>query len=157
VLLFVLRVRLPACPLFSITGIPCPGCGSTRATLALAGGDFIGAFLLNPGWVIACVAGVAAWIYALGAVFLKMPRVRAGAGGFFSDKVFTVGLIAAIFANWVWVVENPGTNDEYELSTNLNIRHASTKLKASNNEIKHRLFESIGKHRFTLPKPPRTQ
>jgi hypothetical protein len=31
-----------------VTGIPCPACGSTRATLLLFHGDFAGSFLLNP-------------------------------------------------------------------------------------------------------------
>lgn len=36
------------CPFKAITGIPCPGCGMTRAFLELAEGDFVAAFQLNP-------------------------------------------------------------------------------------------------------------
>ena len=36
------------CPFHLITGIPCPGCGMTRAFLALAKGDLITAFHYNP-------------------------------------------------------------------------------------------------------------
>lgn len=37
---------LPAwnCPILAATGIPCPGCGLTRATLQLVRGDFAGSF-----------------------------------------------------------------------------------------------------------------
>ena len=39
-------VGLPGwtCPILSATGIPCPGCGLTRATLELVRGDFVGSF-----------------------------------------------------------------------------------------------------------------
>ena len=37
------------CPLLRITGVPCPSCGGTRASLLLLSGDPIGAFRLNAG------------------------------------------------------------------------------------------------------------
>ncbi len=41
--------RLPIfCPFKALTGIPCPGCGMTRAFLALAEADLITAFHSNP-------------------------------------------------------------------------------------------------------------
>jgi hypothetical protein len=39
---------LIACPFHALTGIPCPGCGGTRALLRLASADPSGAFALNP-------------------------------------------------------------------------------------------------------------
>lgn len=38
----------PLCPMASSLGIPCPGCGLTRATLALLHGDVHGALHLHP-------------------------------------------------------------------------------------------------------------
>jgi hypothetical protein len=38
----------PLCPLAAGLGIPCPGCGLTRATLALLVGDVPGALRLHP-------------------------------------------------------------------------------------------------------------
>ena len=35
------------CPVKSALGIPCPGCGLTRATLSLLGGEFAAAFRLH--------------------------------------------------------------------------------------------------------------
>lgn len=44
----IVALRLPFCPLASVLGIPCPGCGLTRATLALAHGDLKHALELHP-------------------------------------------------------------------------------------------------------------
>lgn len=38
----------PLCPSAALFGIPCPGCGLTRATLALLHGDLAGAFHFHP-------------------------------------------------------------------------------------------------------------
>jgi hypothetical protein len=62
---------LPVCPTAGLLGIPCPGCGLTRATLAVLRGDFAGAFgfhplvfVLAPLYVGALVT--AAWLYVRG-------------------------------------------------------------------------------------------
>jgi hypothetical protein len=48
IFLGIVAFRLPFCPLASVLGVPCPGCGLTRATLALAQGDLKGALMLHP-------------------------------------------------------------------------------------------------------------
>ena len=50
----------PRCPVYSITGIPCPGCGSTRATLALIHGDIQKALWYNP---LAIAVDIAVVVY----------------------------------------------------------------------------------------------
>ncbi|MCS6860063.1 MAG: DUF2752 domain-containing protein [Abditibacteriales bacterium] len=42
------RLPLPVCWMRVVTGIPCPGCGSTRCLMALARFDMAEAFRLNP-------------------------------------------------------------------------------------------------------------
>ena len=42
------HVDFPLCPLASAFGIPCPGCGLTRATLALLHGDVRAALHFHP-------------------------------------------------------------------------------------------------------------
>jgi hypothetical protein len=43
----------PKCALYSLTGLYCPGCGTTRAIHYLLHGDIAGAFAMNPLMVIA--------------------------------------------------------------------------------------------------------
>lgn len=43
VLIGALYLFGPGCPILRLTGIPCPGCGMTRALLAALRGDFVGA------------------------------------------------------------------------------------------------------------------
>jgi hypothetical protein len=43
-----LALDLPLCPVATMLGVPCPGCGLGRATLAVARGDFSHALALHP-------------------------------------------------------------------------------------------------------------
>ena len=41
-------ITIPACPIYSYLGFPCPACGMTRATYALVNGDFFSSIGYNP-------------------------------------------------------------------------------------------------------------
>ena len=47
------QLRLPSCFFRKLTGLYCPGCGSTRALRRLLCADFIGAFRYNPAFALA--------------------------------------------------------------------------------------------------------
>lgn len=47
---------LPACPLYSLTGLFCAGCGATRAMHALLHGDLLRAISMNALLVVALPA-----------------------------------------------------------------------------------------------------
>lgn len=65
---------LPPCPLYALTGIHCPGCGSTRATHALLNGDLVAAFGLNPLMVMAIPVLVFAFLRWWANAFGRTPR-----------------------------------------------------------------------------------
>lgn len=46
--LFALWLFLTGCPLHRLTGLPCPGCGMSRALFSLAKLDFTGAWYYHP-------------------------------------------------------------------------------------------------------------
>ena len=48
------------CPMLEATGVPCPGCGATRAFVHFANGDFAGALHYNWSWLVLWLA-VAGW------------------------------------------------------------------------------------------------
>lgn len=97
----LLAPLVPGCPFHALTGVPCPGCGTTRAALALARGDVPAAFGWNPLAAAAFLIGGAVcllaplWVAsgrALPALAPELPR-RA-----------RVALVAALGANWAWLL-----------------------------------------------------
>lgn len=62
VLYILLAVSGHGCPIRLLTGIPCPGCGLSRAFLALLHLDLAGAFSFHPMfWAVPILAGAAVW------------------------------------------------------------------------------------------------
>lgn len=50
------------CPLYLTTGLYCPLCGGLRATSDLLRGDLVGAWSMNPLWVLLVVPSGLAWL-----------------------------------------------------------------------------------------------
>jgi hypothetical protein len=95
-----LAPNLPGCFFRSVTGLPCPTCGGTRAALALARLDLPAALHANPLVALALlfvvVGGVAAGAMALAGRGVREPSrvpvwVRAG-------------LVVALAANWFFLI-----------------------------------------------------
>jgi len=84
------------CPFRTISGIPCPGCGMTRAFLALAEGDFLGALRFNP----LSVPLFAALVISAFNIRLPIPQ-RA------KNRFLTIVLFVVIFW-WFWARFLPG-------------------------------------------------
>jgi len=89
------------CPLKGIAGVPCATCGMTHAFVHLAHGDVALALAASP--LGALLAG-GAWLFALADVArvalaapLPVPSVRA-------LRAATAVGIAALLANWAWLV-----------------------------------------------------
>lgn len=91
---------LPLCPVKSLTGWPCPGCGSARAALALAGFDPAGALAANPlaalAWALLVVGGLAAGLLSFLRPLPAEPRALPAAARW--------ALVLAFAANWAYLV-----------------------------------------------------
>ena len=92
---------LPLCPLRTLTGLPCPTCGATRAAEAMLGGHFLDAVLYNPLVTLAALAflivGLAApaWIRSGG----RLPSLSAT-----PPIPVRIAIAVGLVGNWAWVL-----------------------------------------------------
>lgn len=66
-------LRVPACPMIFLTGLPCPGCGMTRAAMLFLEGRFLQAWEMHPFFYVLLVLGAEA-------AFFRYARARAAPG-----------------------------------------------------------------------------
>ena len=83
-----------ACPFEFVTGIPCPGCGMTRAFLALLRGDFALSWTMHP----MLIPALAVMIY------LIVVRVRTGKLDWSKNWVYWPVIVACVAMLIVWVL-----------------------------------------------------
>lgn len=96
-----LAQALPACTFKALVGIPCPTCGVTRATQALANLDFRLALRINPLATALLMAFVAGGLVAGFLAFRGRPLTEPR---WVLRPVERLGLVAVIVANWVYLV-----------------------------------------------------
>jgi hypothetical protein len=89
------------CPFAQIFGIPCPGCGMTRAALLFLNGDIAASFRMHPlalPSVLVSVAliGATIWVTAKHGTLEAMWRDRVGRAA----VLLFVGVEAAVFLLW---------------------------------------------------------
>jgi hypothetical protein len=96
------RLGVPLCYVKAFTGLPCPSCGSTRALARLAELDLGAAFAMNP---LAAAAALLLALWALGdLLLLTRGRVLAVRVGRRAGLVLRVAALAAVLANWVYLL-----------------------------------------------------
>lgn len=67
-LLYVLvgAFGVPVCPMALMTGLPCPGCGMTRAAVLFLKGDWLGAWRMHPFFYVLLLLLLLAAFYRYG-------------------------------------------------------------------------------------------
>ncbi len=98
-----LRELVPACVFRSLSGVPCPTCGSTRSLVHFSHGELAMAFSQNPLFamilililVYSFVSGIAALLKLPRLVFLLSPLER---------NLMSVGAFLLIAANWIYLI-----------------------------------------------------
>ncbi len=92
---------LPGCALREWTGWPCPTCGATRATVALARFRVGEAMGLNPLAAVSVLLFLAGGLLAPAWVARRAPLPVATGGG---SRRWKLALLATILANWAYLV-----------------------------------------------------
>ena len=91
------------CPLRSLTGLPCPTCGATRAVLALACGDWQTAWFHHP--LLTGLAIASAFYVCVAAATLlsirRLPVLRASRATW---MVLAIGLAVLVVVNWLYLL-----------------------------------------------------
>jgi hypothetical protein len=92
---------LPPCPLRFLTGIPCPGCGTTRAAHAVLEGQVVDAALFNP---LVFVVGSGLVVLALIAPLWIVVTGRVPALPKPMPLAVRVAVVVALIANWGYLI-----------------------------------------------------
>ena len=92
---------LPACTFRSMTGVPCPTCGTTRLLTHLAQGDLSIAFCLNPAVAFILISAIVLFLYDA-IVLFSGSRVAFSLSSRESQWI-RLGAIVALLVNWVYL------------------------------------------------------
>lgn len=113
--LWVLLALLPGhhlgwpCLFRFLTGMPCPGCGATRAMLCVLHGRVAEAILINPVGPLALCALVVVPLWLLTDRFVCRRDTFAAAGRWLAAQRYAVPLaVAATLAGWLWNLAKAG-------------------------------------------------
>jgi hypothetical protein len=88
------------CPFRALTGLPCPGCGMTRAFCALGHGELRRAIHFNALSPLLYLSFMVAWIGAAATVF-KLHRVEAAVMRLRPNMAAGMTLLALVLVWWV--------------------------------------------------------
>ena len=92
------------CLFKNVTGIPCPACGSTRATNLLFKGKIRDSILINPFGILTNISIVIS-------IFWMISDMARGKETFFSflkkdwDKRIKIFIYLIILINWIWNIK----------------------------------------------------
>jgi hypothetical protein len=102
---FIESNKLGGCLIKSITSIPCPSCGSTRAVLSFLKGDFSDSLFWNPIGIILIVIMVVTPIWILFDLVFKKSSLYNfyhHTELFLKRKWIVIISILLVLLNWIW-------------------------------------------------------
>lgn len=93
------------CPIKTVSGIPCPACGSTRSVIQLVQGDFWGAIQSNPFGLLIFITLIFTPLWLIYDITTKKESLwqfYQNVESFVRRKKIAVFLILLVLANWLW-------------------------------------------------------
>ncbi len=94
-------LEVVVCPMAVITGIPCPGCGMTRATLHALHGDFAASFRFHPlAMIIVPLLAIYASAHAVSYIRHGVSKVDSIVNGKWIDRGLIL-LLLTLLGVWV--------------------------------------------------------
>jgi hypothetical protein len=89
------------CLFKNITGIPCPACGTTRATLLLFHGEFINSILINPFGILTNLLILSSIVWMIRDIIKNndtfLPFLKRD-----WDYRIKILLMLIVLTNWIW-------------------------------------------------------
>lgn len=101
-----LPVHPPACGFRTVTGLPCVGCGGTRAMRSLAAGHLVEALRYNPGAILAFFASLVWGVVAYLRYFQVLPAgpTRTWEGRRRRLYFILSAVITLLVLNWIYLL-----------------------------------------------------
>lgn len=93
------------CLIKTVTGVPCPACGTTRAIDALLSGHLTGSVMLNPFGLFVFLAMVVIPAWILLDLFFGKTTFYAWytrAESFLRKRYVAIPLVILVICNWIW-------------------------------------------------------
>ncbi len=94
-------VAAHACIWKRVTGLPCAGCGGTRAADALLHGDPAAAFVMNPAASAGILLLALLTAYACGILIFRMEPLRPT---LLRGRGWRTAVLATLVANWIYLL-----------------------------------------------------
>ena len=98
-----LPIWIPPCGLRTLTGIPCPMCGSTRSLAAISHLELTQAMAFNPLTAAACL-GASAWVVAAGIARCAGAELRISLGQRMAGLPWWRIALGLALANWIYLI-----------------------------------------------------
>ena len=89
------------CAWKGLTGLPCAGCGGTRAVSMLLSGEMVRALGMNPAAIVAVLSTLSVTVYAGLVVIFRLEPLRPA---FLRSGTWRFVLIGILGANWVYLL-----------------------------------------------------